>query len=185
MSCHTKNIEIWKYWMEERQQGSLARIHFPLSLGSLWESVDSQNEFLIYRVDIMDNFIWHVVRVRGVSVSYESNYEEMRQSESDSQTITLLLPGAALLDWASGSQLVVSVFQFANSANRKWVTVLQWVFTVDCFGRTVLLTPTERECRCVRLRKESDAVDTARLWAQEYQFLSQYKWHWGLLLCLV
>lgn len=67
----------------------------------------------IYTVNIMDYFIWHAVSV-GISGGCESTYEETKESEADSQTITSL-PGAALLDWATGSQLVVSGLQFPNS----------------------------------------------------------------------
>lgn len=49
----------------------------------------------------------------GISVSCES-YEQMQQCEADFQAI-ITLPGEAPLDWATWSQLVVSVLQFPNS----------------------------------------------------------------------
>lgn len=109
----------------------------------------------------------------GISLRYEASCEEIKQKEAFSQTITWLL------DWATGSQLVVSVLQFPSSASRKWVTVLQGVL-LDC----VTDANAEGVQMCVTMGLQTFLRDTRKKtisnWEKIAIYLHYVKIHSGL-----
>lgn len=95
----------------------------------------------------------------GISVSCKSTYEEMKESEADSQTIALP-PGAALLDWATGSQLVVSVLQFPHSlpTESESPCCSEFLFLLDC----VTYANTDGVQMCVTMALQTFLKDTLK-----------------------
>ena len=77
------------------------------------------------------------------------------------------LPGEALLDWATGSQLSLLCIRFP--------TADQYDFTMDWVCLTVLLMPTQRECRC-GLQTFWDKVNLRKTFLTEKKYLSFSKY---------
>lgn len=110
-----------------------------LSFRSLWEhhccSVSGQPKWIHYILYSVHYGLLLCVTCQRSLVFTTS--PPVRKWNKMGQILRLSLPGAVLLDWATASQLVVSVLHFPNCASRKWVTVLQRVSLW-----TVLLMPT-------------------------------------------